>query len=123
MRVVAIEVKQIMDGCTLDDQVVDAYIVAANELVDKVFENDTDIGDTLLKEIEKWLTAHLIASSQQRTAAMEAVGDARIAYTGEWGKRLESTPYGQVALTLDITGKLARAGKTAASIRAVESFE
>lgn len=118
------EVLEIMDSdCSVSHAVVDRLIIAANAVVDQVFENDTDIGTTLLEEIECWLTAHMIASTLYRTTSEEKVGDATAKYTGQWGKKLESTPYGQMVLTLDITGKMAKAGKAAASIFAIPSFE
>ena len=58
-----------------------------------------------------------------RTTSDEKIGDVSVKYTGKWGELLKSTPYGQMALALDITGKLARAGKTGASIYAVKSFD
>jgi len=117
------EVLEIMDsGCTVSHSVIDRLITAASAVVDQVFLGDADIGDTLLEEIECWYTAHMIASTLYRTTSEEKVGDATAKYTGQWGKKLESTPYGQMVLILDTTGKMARAGKIAASIHAVESF-
>ena len=118
------EVLEIMDSdCSVSHAVVDRLIIAASAVVDQVFENDTDIGTTLLEEIECWLTAHMIASTLYRTTSEEKVGDATAKYTGQWGKKLESTPYGQMVLTLDTTGKMAKLGKAAASIFAIPSFE
>ena len=122
-RVTAIEVKAILDGCTTDDTVIEVMIGAATELIDEVFLNDTDVSTALLKEIERWLTAHMVASSVFRTTSGEKVGDAEVKYTGQWGKNLESTPYGQMVLTLDFTGKMAKMGKQAAKIKAIESFD
>jgi hypothetical protein len=121
-RVTASEVKAIMDGCTTADATVTIMIGAATEVVDKVFLNNTDMSTTLLKEIERWLTAHMIASTVWRTTASEKVGDAEMKYTGEWGKNLESTPYGQMVLTLDFTGLMAKMGKLGASIYAIPNF-
>jgi len=123
VRVQAIDVKAIMDNCTLDDNVVDTFVVGASAIVDNVFATNTTLGAAMLKEIERWLAAHMIASTIQRTASDEKVGDASMKYTGQWGKKLESTSYGQMVLSLDTTGLISRAGKQAASIRAVESFD
>lgn len=123
VRVTAGEVKQIMDDCALTDQVIDSFIVGANALVTKVFSGDTEITTVLLKEIEKWMTAHMLASTLNRTTSDEKIGDASVKFTGQWGKKLESTPYGQTVLTLDPTGKMSKAGKSAAYIYAVKSFE
>jgi hypothetical protein len=121
IRTTASEVKQIMENCTLDDPTVSAFIVAASEVVSQTLAA-TLIGDILLKEIEKYFTAHLIASVKQRTTSDEKLGDASVKYTGQWGKNLDSTPYGQVVKTLDTTGKMSNLGKQAASVFAIPSF-
>jgi len=117
-RVVASEVRQIMENCTLDDPTIDAYIVGANAIVIGVFGDDTS---TLSKEIEKWLTAHMIASSKQRQGLIEKLGDAAITYTGKFETELKSTTYGQMVLTLDISGKMGKIGKREASIYTITS--
>lgn len=123
VRTTAAEVKQLIDGCDTSDAIVTVLITAASAVVDKVFENDSTIGDTLLEEIERWYTAHMLASSLWRTTSEEKVGDASLKYTGKWGVKLESTPYGQMVLVLDVTGKMGNAGKQAASMFAVKNFD
>lgn len=122
-RVITDEVFDIMESdVTVTASAVTAMITAASALVDSVFATDTTIGTTLLKEIERWLTAHMLASTLTRTTSKERLGDAEVSYTGTWGKFLESTPYGQMVLTLDVTGKMAKAGKMGATMYAVKSF-
>jgi hypothetical protein len=121
-RVTATEVKEIMDGCTVTDAIVNTYIGASTELITQIYTDGT-VGDTLLKEIERWLTAHMLASTLSRTTSEEKLGDASLLYTGKWGMRLESTPYGQMCLILDTSGKIANAGKMGASIYAVKEFD
>lgn len=122
--VTATEVKEIMDNCTVLDAVVETFIVGADAVVTKVFYEDTEIGTTLLKEIERWFTAHMLASTLSRTTSDEKLGDAQVKYTGKWGENLSSTPYGQMVMQLDVTGKMASyAGKSAASITAITSFD
>jgi len=122
-RVTATEVKAIMDNCTVLDAVVTTFIAAGTEVITEVFENDTEITTALLKEIERWFVAHMLASTLSRTTSEEKVGDASLKYTGKWGKNLESTPYGQVVLTLDVSGRMANVGKMKASIYAVKQFD
>lgn len=122
-RVTVSEVKEIMDSCTVTDAIVNTFIGAATELVDTAFENDTTTSTTLLKEIERWLTAHMLASTLSKTTSDEKLGDASVKYTGQWGKKLESTPYGHMVLILDVTGKMANSGKMGASIFAVPEFD
>jgi len=122
-RVNSAQVKEIMDGCTTPDATVEAMITAANLIVDKIFVDDVSISEELLTEIEKWLSAHMVASTVFRMTSDEKLGDASVTYTGKWGKNLESTPYGQMVLVLDVSGKMANMGKMAASIYAVKEFE
>ncbi|OFY64753.1 MAG: hypothetical protein A2Y71_06170 [Bacteroidetes bacterium RBG_13_42_15] len=123
-RTTAAEVLAIMDNCSVSsDDITTHYITAANALVTSILGDDTDIGSTLLEEIERWLTAHLIAVSRWRSTQTEKVGEVSVKYTGFFGKMLESTPYGQMVLTLDTTGKMARSGKGRASIYGVKSFD
>ena len=123
MRITAVEVRQIMENCTVDEQIIDAFIVGANELITNIFAGDSTVSPKLLKELEKWLTAHMLAVTIQRTAAEEEIMDARVKWTGYWGQKLLSTSYGQTVLILDYTGKMAKAGKASASMNAVKSFD
>lgn len=123
VRVTATEVRDILDGCTLSDAIVETFINAGTLIVDDVFASDTSLSVDLLKEIERWFVAHMIASTIHRTTSEEKIGDASVKYTGQWGKKLESTPYGQMVLTLDTTGLMGNLGKATASIYAVKSFE
>ena len=123
VRVIATEVKAIMDGITTDDSVVDAYIVTANALVNKVLGSQTSVGTVLMKEIERWFAAHMLACTLWRTAKREKVGEVSIEYTGTYGVHLTSTPYGQMVLQLDPTGLMGNIGKKGAKITAIESFD
>jgi len=122
IRTTATEVKLILDDSSLEDATVDAYITAASALVDSAL-GSSSLGDTLLEEIERWLTAHMIASTRERIALKEAAGGASITYTGQYGQKLSSTPYGQMVLVLDTTNTMASLGGKSASIVAITSFE
>ena len=122
-RTTSAEVLQIMDGCTLSSTIIDAYILAANALLDKVFYGDSTLGTVVLEEVERWLTAHMIASTTWRTSKSESVGQVSVTYTGDFKENLSSTPYGQMVLTLDFTGKMGNLGKRKASIFAITSFD
>jgi hypothetical protein len=122
-RVTATEVKQIMDSCTTSDTVVDVFIGAANSMVTKVYESDTEMTTTMLKDIERWLSAHMIASTVHRSTSEEKLGEASVKYTGYWSQGLSSTPYGQMVQILDVTGKFANYGKRSATIDAIKSFD
>lgn len=120
-RTTATEVKQIMDT-SLADAVVDYYITVAAEIVDDLDANTT-LGGTRLEEIERWLTAHLIAVTRERQGQKEKIGDAEITYAGKFDMNLQSTTYGQVAAMLDSSGTLAQLGRRKISIKAITSFE
>lgn len=120
-RVTEAEVKLIMDGCTTASATVDAMINAAEEMITKIFEGASNVTDAQLKEIERWFVAHMLSTTIHRTTSEEKVGDASAKYTGRWGTNLESTPYGQMVLTLDITGRMANIGKRAATIISIET--
>ena len=122
IRVTATEVKAIMDNCQLTDSIINTFIIAANKLITKIFGYSAT-EDSIYKEFERWLTAHLIASTLERTTSIEKLGDGSVTFTGKWGEGLKSTPYGQMLLLLDTSGLLANAGKMAASITAVISFD
>ncbi len=122
IRVTADEVREIMDGLTATNPIISTFITAASAVIDKVFANDSEIGDTLKKELERWLTAHMLAMSISRTAAKEKLGEADVTYTGTYGMNLLATLYGQTVLTLDITGKMSNVGKRPASMYAIPSF-
>lgn len=120
-RITATEVKAILDTSELSDPIIDSFILGATALVNSVF-GVTDV-TALTKEIERWLTAHLIASTVERMAEREGAGGASITYTGKYGENLSSTSYGQMVLTLDTTGKMAGLGRPNATIFAVPSFD
>lgn len=124
VRVTHDEVLDIMDsGCTVSHTVIDSLIISANAVINSVFDSDTTMTETMLKEIERWFVGHMIASSLYRSTMQEEIGEAKVIYTGKWGKMLEMTPYGQMVLTLDVTGKMAKAGKSGASIYAIPNFD
>lgn len=123
-RTTAHEVEQIMDlESSITESQIERFITMANAMVDRVFAGDTTLGETVLTEIECNIAAHFLASTIARMGAVERLGEARIDYTGKWGEGLKSTPYGQNALVLDYTGKLAGSGKAKAYIKAIGSWD
>ena len=123
VRVTPAEVKEIMDNCTTSDAIVNTFIVGASAVVDKVFTNDASMSETMLKEVERWLTAHMLASTLSRTTSDEKLGDAQLTYTGKWAMGLDSTPYGQMVKTLDVSGRMAKMGLKGASMYAIPNFD
>jgi len=118
-RVTATEVKLII-STTLSDAVVDVFINAANLTVTELVGSSTELSSDQLKEIERWLTAHLLASTREQQPQSESVGGASISYQGQTAIGLDATFYGQQVKLLDATGTLARnLGKKRAAIEAV----
>lgn len=121
-RVTTTEVKDIMDNCTTGDTTIQAMIDAATDVVTEVLSG-AGLTDARLKEIERWLVAHMLSATVFRFTSEEKVGDASAKFTGKWGEGLSSTSYGQMVLMLDTSGKMANSGKRSASISAVVTKE
>ena len=119
-RVTADEVRQIMDDTDLTTTNIESFISGANALMNSIFGTSEN---ALHKEVERWLSAHLIACTRERQALKEEAGSAKITYTGEYGQGLHLTSYGQMAMTLDTSGRLATLMGKAVKIFAIPSFD
>jgi hypothetical protein len=120
-RVTADEVRILFDDSELTDPVVEAFIEGATELVTEILTG-SGLSAALLKEIERWIAAHMIATTLNRLAIKEGAGGASITYTGKYDRNLSSSPYGQTAMVLDTTGRMAALGGRRARIFAIPSF-
>ena len=107
-----------MEATALTDIQIDVFIGIANRMVTERLGSEGLSAD-LLKDIESFLTAHLIAIGKERQAIDERIDNIQASYQGVFGEGLKSTTYGQMVLTLDTTGLFAKAGKTAATIRSI----
>ena len=116
-RVTVDEVRSII-STKADDNTIYQYIASAQALMDLL------IGQGLtamqMKEIERWLTAHLIASTRDRQAREEGAGGAYIKYTGLSYTGLRGTTYGQQAIVLDTSGTLATIAGKSVKFKAIE---
>jgi hypothetical protein len=121
-RVTPLEVKQILDGCVVEDSNVAVIINSANKFITKTFANDSTMSADDLKEIERWLSAHFISITLHRQTAEEKVGDASAVFTGKWQEGLRMTSYGQTVLMLDSSGLIEKSTKQQASIYAVPKW-
>ena len=113
-------VKDILDDTGLSDTIIESFIDGANTFVTANLGSKS-LSTALLTEIERWIAAHMIASTRERTAKKAGAGGAEVEYTGYWSKGLDGTSYGQMAVTLD-TSKTLEAmsqGKLAAWSKAV----
>lgn len=121
-RVTVAEVKAILDDTALSDAVITTFITSANVMVTQALGSSA-LGASVLKEIERWMTAHMIASSRERMAKSEEAGGAKISYTGQFYTGLRGTPYGQMVLVLDTTGAMAALGGKAVKLQAIKEFD
>ena len=113
-RVTADEVKEILDTAIN----LGAFIQAANLLVTDVL-GGTSLSADRLKEIERWLTAHLACARDPRSRSVK-IGMSATQFEGKSGLGLDATSYGQQVRLLDTTGSLARLGMKRARIVVAE---
>jgi hypothetical protein len=114
-RVSSAEVLAIMDTEVTD---ADPFIIPANLIVtDRL--GSAGLSDDLMKEIERWLAAHLVSIRAPKIME-EKIGGASQKYEGivfiGSKKGLDTTRYGQQVLIMDPTGIMLSIGKVKASI-------
>jgi hypothetical protein len=108
-RTTVARVRSIMAEMAILDADIESYIGASNTYVNSRLA-DAGLAEIVLEEIERWVCAHMIACTRERMASKEAAGSASIEYIGEYTQQLSSTPYGQMAITLDTSGTLLASG-------------
>lgn len=114
------EVLEILDT-TLGSSAITPFLTAANLFVTNAMGSDHGLDATTLEEIERWVCAHLVCARDPRVTE-EEYGDARVKYGGKTDMGFQSTHYGQTALALDPTGRIAAAGsskKVTAEVKAI----
>lgn len=112
-RVTATEVKEIIDTSLTDAQI-NTMITAANLTVTKHL-GDQGLSSDLLKEIERWLSAHFCHARDPREQE-KSIDSTRVKFQGQTGLGLDATFYGQQVKVLDPTGRLAKLGQKRATI-------
>lgn len=105
-RVTAAEVNAIIDT-KLEQSEITPFITAANLMVTNKLTGQYDTAT--LKEIERWLAAHLLAIRDPRVKS-KSQGDEGVTYhlTSTVGEGLAATPFGQQVQLLDHLQKLSR---------------
>jgi len=121
VRVTATEVKGVITTTLTDDEIT-PYITSANVYVTARLGSSALI-DAVLKEIERWMTAHMIASTKTRQEIEAEAGSAKIKYSDNYDTGLKSTSFGQMCISLDTTGLLAQEGKKPISMQVLTSLE
>jgi hypothetical protein len=99
------EVKKIISLNSITDTT--SFITTANLLVTQNLGN-SGLSNDMLTEIEKYLTAHLLAlHPDERQLIDQKLGDATDKLGGDFGKGLDFTQFGQTVKMLDTTGTFA----------------
>jgi len=116
-RVTDEEVKSIISLNVLTDTT--PFIGTAHVFVNEYLLSSGQSED-VLKEIEKYIAAHLVAlHPDERQLESQKIGEAEDKYSGDFGKLLDFTQYGQFAKSLDASGILVNIGKTKAAISVI----
>jgi hypothetical protein len=113
------EVRAIIDT---DINELNVFIESANTVINSTLSAeiaDGSLSAGVLKQMELWLSAHFVAV-RQGAPKIEKAGDGATTYFGKDGTGLSSTPYGQQALALDTTGKLAGSSGKSAKIQTID---
>ncbi len=101
-------------GIEIDDEDLDSALTTATRFVDAQLA-DTSLTDALLIEIETYLTAHLVVLRDLPAGIEEQTID-RDQEKFSTAEGLTRTHFGQVAITLDVTGTLSNAGQPAPTL-------
>jgi len=110
-RVEADDVMKLLGSCSVDIQIA---IDIANDVVNEYLAG-IGISDTMLSRIELFLAAHFGAiMSVDGALISQHLSDAGEKYADIYGPGLQSTRFGQTAISLDPTGTLADMAKQAA---------
>jgi hypothetical protein len=115
VRVNAPEVKQVFGDTSVSDDDIALLVDIASRHVDDVLSSTTLTAGTL-KDIELYLAAHLLAL-RTGNFSRRKVNDSEDEYALKTGEGLKSTRFGQQAISLDTSGKLAALGTTRARFR------
>jgi len=105
-RVTDDEVFEIIETSLTD---IDVFINTANLMVTG-YLTGKGLSDATLKEIEKYISAHILSLRDPRTKSV-GVDVLSESYQGQWGLGLNGTSYGQTAILLDTSGTLGMLAK------------
>lgn len=93
------------DTVNVEQFVTDAHTLIVNIIGDAVTDEPT------LETIERYFTAHVLASTLAPLTASESAGPVSESYQYQLGQGLASTTYGRLAMQFDPSGKLAQWNK------------
>lgn len=104
-RVTVNDIGDVIDTSLADNQI-RAFINTAHRLVVDLLTGE-GLAESTLTEIERYLAAHLLTLRDPRPQREKIGSEYSVTYQGKSEMGLQATQYGQMALTLDTTGKLA----------------
>lgn len=107
-RVTPEEVQEIIDTELTSAQITARITYATTFVDDYLDDGKKGLSEESLKEIERWLSAHLIAATTERPAIEEEAGPVRQRFSDIFTQGFNSTTYGQMAIGLDSSGTLAK---------------
>lgn len=124
MRTTIDDVINILDDTSLDEDVIEGFINSANVFVTAAL-GTKGLSTDLLKQIEMWLSAHMVVVTRERVYKEAGAGGAYVKYAGAWGEGLLGSTYGQMAVGLDTSGTLTNIakGKSNAWVYAIPNFD
>jgi len=118
VRVVTVtpsDVQRVLPDTELSEAELAAFIEPAGRMYDDLvsgFNVDPDVRDDVVER----LAAHLIATGPERQIDNAGESGGSVSFTGETGEGLRATTQGQIAITLDPTGRLSSSDKPGASL-------
>lgn len=124
IRTTEILVKEVLENNYDGQTSLYPFMRAANLLTNRVeacgIRKETPHTDAELREIETWLSGHFYAHHDQLYQSKSTSG-ASASFQGQTAMHLNSTQYGQAAMTIDTSGCLAdiQTGLTPGSTRPV----
>lgn len=104
-RVTAAEVRVILPAdTTLTDPQIDAAILAANSMVNRIAAGCADdLTEDDLKQVELYLSAHFAAATENTltlSSETDPCSGGKAVYGFQFGEGVKGTPFGQMANTL-----------------------
>lgn len=91
------------------------FIAAAGRMYDNLTSGET-VDAEVRDDVVARLAAHMVAAGPERQISSAGEGGGNVSFEGETGEGLSASTHGQMAVTLDPTGKLATTDKPAPSV-------
>ena len=120
-RTTATIVKQVIKT-SLSDTQVGEVIEFANRMVTDIL-GSAGYSAAKLKDIETFLTAHIIRTTKERLTVEERVADVWVKYAQRPSGYLEQTEYGQTIIFMDSEGLMLQSANEKSSFEAINQVD